>query len=687
MKKILYAVLSILMLSMVSCNKPEPQQETPKPEITLTQGVVTENQIEFFLSATDADEVAYYFANTTEDLIVLTVESLFTEGEVFAASTEPVSFVMTDLQPENEYTVYAAASKEGQYFSEMKQLVIKTSPKPRLIEFVSSAKTDFSYKVNSEPGQVYYHTYLEGWFFEYNYEMNKYLEGDDFNVKTFIWNLLAEYGEYADAPQTVEWYAGKENASRGDFAYLVPGTKYYVLAARFDEETAEGWVENPEIIEVMLDAPGKSDKTVACSIEGLSPYSVNIRMEMDALDVCFYMYDFFEKSQYKSYVAENGIEGMMAYVSEYSLGKGQAKVNTYTDTWTVTPGKSYMLCLYGVDHNGDEFYTELEVNVPMPDAKIHLGMEPYERELEGYNTYNTLRVSATFADFVGLDYETSAFALAGGPIEKATFDAMVEAAGLSGTLEELEAQGEMLYALGVANMGLNPVSVDAEILEALKNRDFYNKIYTDLNPDTEYIYMVMAHYDDKMMCRLVSAKTDPAPIDVTESEAYKAFLGRWDATGQNTSTWSNSDRITFNLTIDRLTSNRSYKVYGWSAGNLGQEFPFETGFDEASGKMTISTPQRLGEVVVEGKTYEVHFVGKAYNPYDPDNFMVLSDYEGLAYKVTMNDPNLHVLSEFFQYGGEWKEFKSLSYVFYDKEDGGYYMAEPYDIVNFQVVRK
>ena len=675
------------MLSMVSCNKPEPQQETPKPEITLTQGVVTENQIEFFLSATDADEVAYYFANTTEDLIVLTVESLFTEGEVFAASTEPVSFVMTDLQPENEYTVYAAASKEGQYFSEMKQLVIKTSPKPRLIEFVSSAKTDFSYKVNSEPGQVYYHTYLEGWFFEYNYEMNKYLEGDAFDVKTFIWNLLAEYGEYADAPQTVEWYAGKENASRGDFAYLVPGTKYYVLAARFDEETAEGWVENPEIIEVMLDAPGKSDKTVACSIEGLSPYSVNIRMEMDALDVCFYMYDFFEKSQYKSYVAENGIEGMMAYVSEYSLGKGQAKVNTYTDTWTVTPGKSYMLCLYGVDHNGDEFYTELEVNVPMPDAKIHLGMEPYERELEGYNTYNTLRVSATFADFVGLDYETSAFALAGGPIEKATFDAMVEAAGLSGTLEELEAQGEMLYALGVANMGLNPVSVDAEILEALKNRDFYNKIYTDLNPDTEYIYMVMAHYDDKMMCRLVSAKTDPAPIDVTESEAYKAFLGRWDATGQNTSTWSNSDRITFNLTIDRLTSNRSYKVYGWSAGNLGQEFPFEAGFDEASGKMTISTPQRLGEVVVEGKTYEVHFVGKAYNPYDPDNFMVLSDYEGLAYKVTMNDPNLHFLSEFFQYGGEWKEFKSLSYVFYDKEDGGYYMAEPYDIVNFQVVRK
>ena len=158
MKKILFAVLSIFMLSVVSCKKPEPQPELPKPEITLSQGTVTEDQVEFFLSATDADEVAYCFVNTTEDVVNFTAEAIFAEGEVFTASTEPVSFVMTDLQPENEYTVFAAASKEGQYFSEVKKLVVETAPKPRLIEFLSSAKTEFSYKVNSEPGQVYYHT-------------------------------------------------------------------------------------------------------------------------------------------------------------------------------------------------------------------------------------------------------------------------------------------------------------------------------------------------------------------------------------------------------------------------------------------------------------------------------------------------------------------------------------------------
>ena len=675
------------MLSMVSCKDPQPAPEVqdPKPEITITKGEVTESQIEFFLSAKDADEVVYYFVETTDEVPVIKIETLFEIGEVFAASEEPVSYVMEDLKPESEYTVYAVASKEGKYFSEMQTLAITTAEKPGILQLVSKSKKGFTYSINVEPGQQYIHTYLEGWYFEYYLASSRDQEGDEFDESVFVWNLLADHGILSESSQEFEWYTGKEHPVRGDVAYMVPGAHYYVLAALWDEDLG-GWTEAPVVGVVKLDEPGKSDKTVNCTVDGISPYHVSIRMEMDGEQVSFMMWDFFEKSQYKAYVAENGIEGLMAYVAEYSLGKGQAKTNTYTDTWTVDPGTSYMLCLYGVDHKGDEFYTELDVTIPMPDAKIHLSMKPYEREMEGYNTYNTLKVEAEYADFVNLDYASSAFILAGGPVEKATFDAMVEAAGLSGSLEELEAQGEMLYALGVANLGLNPVSVDDEILSALNNRGFFNKIYTDLTPDTEYIYMVMAHYDGQMMCRLVTEKTDPAPVDVTESEAYKAFLGEWNATGQNTSTWSNSDRITFNLSVERLTGNRSYKVYGWSTSTLGDEFPFEAGFDEATGKMTISTPQCLGEVVIDGKTYEVRFVGKAYNPYDPDNFMVLSDYEGLAYKVSMNNPYLSFISEFFQYGGEWKEFKSLSYVFYDKEEGAYYRAEPYDIVNFQVSR-
>jgi hypothetical protein len=414
-------------------------------------------------------------------------------------------------------------------------------------------------------------------------------------------------------------------------------------------------------------------------------------MEMDAEQVGFYMWDFFEKSQYKSYVAENGVEGMMAYVSEYALGKGQAKTNTFTDTWTVNPGTAYMLCVYGVDHNGDEFYTELEVNVPMPDAKIHFSMEPYERDLEGLNTYNALKVSATFADFVGLDYESSVFYLATGPIEKGFFDRVMESVGLSGSLEELEAQGEMMYAVALANMSLNPVAADPEILAQLNEKGSFEKIYTNLQPDTEYVNMVLAMYDDKMMCRLVSARTDPKPIDVVESDAYKAYLGNWTVKGKMTTDWTTY--TTYDLKIDRLTSNRSFKIYGWSGQQVGQDFPFEATFNETNGKITIQTPQVLGTVTIDDYEYEVHFVGLGYSL---GELIILVDYEGLAYTGSIvakgayddagnNVDALKLTPNYVSYGGG-QEFRSMSYVLYDRANKQYYHIEEYNLVYFNTFK-
>ena len=684
MKKLIYSLLSILMLGMVSCKEPEPQPqvEDPKPEITITEGVVTENQIEFFLSATDADEVAYYFMNTTEEVPLLTVESLFKGENVFAASTEPVSFVMEDLTPETEYTVYAAASKEGKYFSEIKELTINTAAKPKLLQFVSKSKLGFSYKINSEPGQQYMHTYLEGWYFEYMLDASRYEEGNEFDESIFVWNLLAENGILGEEPQEHEWYTGKEHPMRGDVAYIVPGTRYYVLAAIWDEDMG-GWTEKPEVIGIEIEAPGESDKSVDCSVYNMTPYSVSIRMEMDAEQVSFYTYGFYEKSQYKSYVAENGIEALKAYVAEYALGLGQAKINTFTDTWTVTPGTSYMHCLYGIDHNGDAFYHEMQVDVPLPPAVIHLSMDPYERDMEGLNTFNTVKVSCTFADFIGLDYETSAFYFAGGPVEKSMFDEAVVLAGLSGSLEDLQANGDMMFYIGQSYFGLNPVVVDEDIFAQLAEENKFTKIYTDLKPDTEYVYMVMAQYNGELMCRLASTKTDPAPVDVEESDAYKAYLGDWTVTGKQTTDWSTY--ATYNLRIERLTPNRSFKVYGWSSQQAGQDFPFEATFNPDNGKITIATPQVLGEVEIEGKKYEVHFVGKGYSMYS-DDLIVLADYEGNAYTGRIYENYLMLTPEYFTYAGQGQEFRSMSYVLYDRETGDYYASEPYDLVYFQTER-
>ena len=94
-------------------------------------------------------------------------------------------------------------------------------------------------------------------------------------------------------------------------------------------------------------------------------------------------------------------------------------------------------------------------------------------------------------------------------------------------------------------------------------------------------------------------------------------------------------------------------------------------------------------MLTKGKwRYEVRFVGKNYDIYsdNPDNLIVLPDHEGVAFTGKINEPYLTLLSEFFPYANDWKEYKSMSYVFYDKETREYFASEEYDLIYFNTQR-
>lgn len=66
-------------------------------------------------------------------------------------------------------------------------------------------KTSLSYTINVNDGETYQHAYLEGWYF--NHQLAKAMEdeGSEFDLKVFIWNMLADYGSEGTGPQTVTW--------------------------------------------------------------------------------------------------------------------------------------------------------------------------------------------------------------------------------------------------------------------------------------------------------------------------------------------------------------------------------------------------------------------------------------------------------------------------------------------------
>ena len=260
MKNLLYGMLCMLAFCIVSCQEAEHDQnpqDSVAVTLSLTKGEVTETSFEFFLSAQNAVEVAYTWLESTDEALLVTPESLFKSGYVFAATAEPVSHVISDLVPETEYTVYAVARDKAEgdiKYSEIEELTVVTGDKPKFLELVSASKTGFSYKVNATEGDTFYHTYFEGWFFEYNYEMNRYyaeLEGVEFDPAVFVWNLLAQYGEMTEMNASnggvIDWYAGKENVGRDAEAFLVPGKKYYAVAALIDPSGTD-WLSTPSII-------------------------------------------------------------------------------------------------------------------------------------------------------------------------------------------------------------------------------------------------------------------------------------------------------------------------------------------------------------------------------------------------------------------------------------------------------
>lgn len=681
MKKYLYVLIMAAATLLAGCKQLE-DTTTPTPEVNITEGVATPEQLEFHVSATQADEIAYICVETTDEAKVYKAETLFAEGEVFAATEEPVPHIVSGLKPETEYTIYVAAMKDegtAKYYSAVKELTMTTGENPAMLQFLSASKTGFSYKVAVEENQTYFHGYLPAWSFEYQYEMAKLTEGPEFDTGIFVRNLLVTGGVYGQSSQTVNWFAGKEDEATGHVAYLVPGEKYYAMLALWDEEN-EMWNmdENPEIIEIEMTAPGESSESVTCTVEKLEPKNVNIRMECDESKVNFFLYDLYPLDQYEYYVNEYGIEDIINILSQQGYPAG----NTYTDTWTVEPGKSYMHCLYGVDYNGDVFYQNFQVDVPMPEPTLTLTLEPYEREMQGYATDNTLRVSAFFQDFIDLDYDSSVLFLPEGPVTRELFDAVVATMGLSGTLEELQAYGEHMYAIGSQYLGMNSVAADEEVLAQLKERGTFEKIHTGLEADTEYVYMVLAVYNDQIYCRLASAKTEPKVVEVEILDAYKAYLGEWTLIGQNTEDYSYSS---YDLRIEQMTPNRSFKVYGWSESQASQDFPFEMSYDESTHKVAINTPQVLGEKTIDGKTYEVHFVAKLYD--SGYNMVIAVDYNGPAFTGYIYGTRLSLSPNYIVYAGYERPFETMAYVLYDKESGVYHSLDSYDITEFHIDKK
>ena len=660
----------------------DPQPVTP-PTVAVELGRVTETEIEIKLSAKDADKMAYYVVEATDAASIPDAATVFELGESSQAFETPESFEILDLKSGTAYTVYAAASK-GDTYSEVAS-TDATTEVPAVHDLITDVQVSglsVSYNIDLPEGCVCYHSYIEKWYYDFALMVAMQTAGPEFDKTSFIYSLLSEIGIPGEVSGQVVWTAGEDHPSRRTVS-LTPGKDYYVMAAAIENES---WTGEPSLIPFTMPASnGVSTEDIDISIDDLTTEYVTLRMACDETKIAFFFYDLYAKSQFDTFKAEKGERGMMDHLFEYN--GGNVSGNTYTDKWTVSAGESYVLALYGVDYNGCEIYKELQVDVPVPTPVLSLDIIPYDRELQGYHDYDTFLMSFEPLYFTnGLNVDRLFCSTM--PMEKAMFDEYIGMLGASGmSLEEIEklfSQQEYFYMFYsyMSMFYVNPIYDDAEIASLTKN-GYFERVFSGLNADTEYVFIAIAFDGENPVVRITSAKTAAYPESTEASDGYKAFLGNWTVLGQTTADWSTYEN--YNLRIEELTPNRSFKVYGWSKSSISQELPFVMRYHPETGKISVDGPQVLGKKTVDGKEMDVVFTGKMYASGYDDLVLVLG-YNGPIYTGTLNGDNLSMFGEMIKIGGRDKEFMSMNYILQYEDDNYFVEGDEYDLVYFRINR-
>lgn len=610
--------------------------------------------------------MSYVISESAGIAPVSTSEALFSVGKLIGG-TAAAPVTVDDLKSETNYTVYAAA-RSGERYSELRTLELSTVQRPSFLSFVSSTKKGFTYRVENIPDdQSFFHVYLEKWAYDDLYAQYQEGMGEQFDENVALQNMLADYGMEAAGPQDITWTAGDDNPPREGIATIVGGKPYCAIACLADPASGQ-WIGNAGKVEFETEPAGASPAMIDIVIEELTTEQLLSRIDPDP-SVRFYFYHLFQKSVVDAYVGQFGQEAFENYIYE----NGYVSENSYVDRWAFSvPGDTYLLAVVGVDKDGNTMYADRVVEPPAYVPEVLIQVQPYENELQGYYDYQSLEVAVAPAYFGETPVEPMMWTL----MSKEALDGMLEMAG-AGSIEEAVKSGFIYLQPGLAD----------EWSEQLAAGGSFIAHFNDLDPETEYYFIVMLEGpggDPVVSWGSAATKAQPA---VTEPEAeYLAFLGAWTLTGQSTESWSWSNPLVYNLTVEQLTPNRSYLVRGWSKSAVGQEHPFVMNYDPATRKAFVRGPQSLGTYTDGENEYEAVFTGLFIYGFT-DDLSLLYGPSYTAYTCSVNADKITMSPELFRYDDRDYSFASLGYSG-RTSDGRFYAltGDEYNPVYFSVVR-
>ena len=670
------------MLFAAGCQKDEVKGgggSTDAPELAVELLSQTLEKITFSVESDPGASVAWVFASTSEFESAwegnVKAENIFAAANSVLTPEEwPATVDITEgIEPDVEYTLAVAASLDDNYSEVITRTIL--IEETNILSFVDATKTSFTYKVSAPDNQQWYHTYFEKPYFEEEVRRSIASSYPDYDEQQILQQALLDFGYTASGEQEITWTAGDDNSQRGDYqlANIVGGQSYIAVAATY----SDGQFGKAETVEFSTPEPGESTATVSVEIKEQSEYEMITVITPDE-NVRFYFYALFSKELYDEAVALYGEEYFEAYLKNY----GYISYNEYTDRWGFTePGAEYVLLILGVDKNGDTFLHKEAITPPPVVPEVAVSVVPYDSETDGsWHGYESLYVQVHFNNFSEpVDPGSVLF----GVCSQSEIDSFGGTDWLMSNIGQLENYYIMSLSMTYPAMAEDLYEKGNGFSGVVNSYNFVNP----LSPDSGY-YVVLAVRDMNTGSIAYSAyalgRTNKAPAE-GDNPDYQAYLGNWTLKGQSTETWT-ANSMTYNLRVEELVKNYSFKVYGWSGTSSGEEHPFIMNWNPDTKGVYVMAPQDLGPLS-DDPDFSLVFGGLIlYGVSDNLTFC----YEDMSeiFSGSTYDDRLSLYGNMIEVQGNPYEYRSMNYmaVKNDLSEVRRISGAEYDAVYFSITK-
>ncbi len=345
-KLLLYLTLTLFAFACGENDEPQPTppEPKPKPRLEIESIGIEATSARFELTTDIATAYCYTCVETTDDMQKPGAGELFAQNvNKFDSTSAEIS--LDGLAPETRYTLFAAASADGE-MSDVKQFDFTTSAVDPLIELLEESVTydSFSLRIRAEEGRSFLFSHIDKLLLDMSgYTDEQYLE-------------MFGMSGYGDT--TVDFKDGELYFDALDVPYEIgvkPGREYIVFAAYCDKD--KKLTDVLHRVEFTTPEKPRSEHGITVEVSDITSIAARIATTPDDNIAEYYVY-VRDKAWYDS-VIDYGESMMISLVKrayETQIGARlytAAADETYDD---LTPATEYTIGLVVIDNEGNESF-------------------------------------------------------------------------------------------------------------------------------------------------------------------------------------------------------------------------------------------------------------------------------------------------------------------------------------------